>query len=41
VLTTMEGGLMLSRARRTIEPFDRAVARLREHFELLQAARGA
>jgi AcrR family transcriptional regulator len=36
VLTTMEGGLMLARARRSLEPFDGAVARLREHFDLLE-----
>lgn len=38
VLTTMEGGLMLARARRSLEPFDRAVAVLREHFRLLEQA---
>jgi TetR/AcrR family transcriptional regulator, transcriptional repressor for nem operon len=35
VLVTMEGGVMLSRSYRSIEPFDRAVAQLREHFRLL------
>lgn len=35
VLTTMEGGIMLARARGSLEPFDRAVAVLRCHFELL------
>ncbi len=39
VLTTMEGGLMLARACRSLEPFDRAVAALREHFRLLERAR--
>ena len=39
VLTTMEGGLMLARARRSLAPFDAAVARLREHFRLLEAVR--
>jgi TetR/AcrR family transcriptional regulator, transcriptional repressor for nem operon len=37
VLVTMEGGVMLSRSYRTVEPFDRAVAQLREHFRLLLA----
>ena len=41
VLTTMEGGLMLARARRSFEPFDRAVDSLREHFRLLERARVA
>jgi AcrR family transcriptional regulator len=35
VLVVMEGGVMLSRSYRSIEPFDRAVAQLREHFRLL------
>ena len=35
VLVTMEGGVMLSRSYRSVEPFDRAVAQLREHFRLL------
>ena len=35
VLAVMEGGVMLSRSYRTVEPFDRAVAQLREHFRLL------
>lgn len=39
VLTTMEGALMLARARRSLEPFDGAMARLREHFVLLAGAR--
>lgn len=40
VLVTMEGGLMLGRARRSSAPFDQAVANLRTHFRLLEAARG-
>jgi TetR/AcrR family transcriptional regulator, transcriptional repressor for nem operon len=35
VLVTMEGGVMLARSYRSVEPFDRAVAQLREHFRLL------
>ena len=35
VLVTMEGGVMLSRSYRSVEPFDRAVAQLRQHFHLL------
>ena len=35
VLVTMEGGVMLSRSYRSVEPFDRAVGQLREHFRLL------
>jgi TetR/AcrR family transcriptional regulator, transcriptional repressor for nem operon len=35
VLVAMEGGVMLSRAYRSVEPFDRAVRELRHHFELL------
>lgn len=35
VLAVMEGGVMLSRSYRTVEPFDRAVKQLREHFRLL------
>lgn len=35
VLVVMEGGVMLSRSYRSVEPFDRAVAQLREHFRLL------
>ena len=38
VLVTMEGGVMLSRSYRSVEPFDRAVAQLREHFALLLRA---
>lgn len=35
VLTTMEGGVMLSRTYRNLEPFDRAVGQLRRHVETL------
>lgn len=35
VLVVMEGGVMISRSYRSVEPFDRAVAQLREHFRLL------
>lgn len=35
VLAVMEGGVMLSRSYGTVEPFDRTVAQLREHFRLL------
>ncbi len=41
VLVTMEGGVMLSRSYRSVEPFDRAVAQLREHFRLLIAVKAA
>src|ERR1700691_4431566 len=35
VLSVMEGGVMLSRSYRSVEPFDLAVAQLRQHFTLL------
>ncbi len=35
VLVVMEGGVMLSRSFASVEPFDRAVGQLREHFRLL------
>jgi TetR/AcrR family transcriptional repressor of nem operon len=35
VLTTMEGGVMLSRSFGSVEPFDAAVHQLRSHFDLL------
>ncbi len=35
ILVTMEGGVMLSRSYRTVEPYDRAVSQLREHFRML------
>jgi TetR/AcrR family transcriptional regulator, transcriptional repressor for nem operon len=37
VLAIMEGGVMLSRSYGSVEPFDRTVAQLRQHFELLLA----
>lgn len=43
VLTTMEGGVMLARTHRSLEPFDAAVRSLRDYFARLgsAAARGA
>ncbi len=38
VLVVMEGGVMLSRSYRSVEPFDRAVSQLHEHFRLLLSA---
>ncbi|MGD9814124.1 MAG: TetR/AcrR family transcriptional regulator [Hyphomonadaceae bacterium] len=38
VLTAMEGGVMQARTHRDVAFFDRAVAQLRAHFELLQSA---
>lgn len=35
VLTTMEGGVMLARTERSLEPFERAVAALRDYVERL------
>jgi len=35
VLVVMEGGVMLSRSYGSVEPFDRSVGQLREHFRLL------
>jgi len=35
ILVTMEGGVMLSRSYRSVDPYDRAVEQLREHFRLL------
>jgi TetR/AcrR family transcriptional regulator, transcriptional repressor for nem operon len=40
VLTVMEGGVMQSRSYRSVEPFDQAVAQLREYFKRLFAAAG-
>jgi AcrR family transcriptional regulator len=37
VLAVMEGGVMLSRSYGSVEPFDRTVAQLNEHFRLLLA----
>jgi len=39
VLAVMEGGVMLSRSYGSVEPFDRAVLQLRDHFRLLLASR--
>jgi TetR/AcrR family transcriptional regulator, transcriptional repressor for nem operon len=39
VLAVMEGGVMLSRSCASVEPFDRAVKQLREHFRLLLTSR--
>src|SRR5437868_6033482 len=39
VLAVMEGGVMLSRSYASVEPFDRSIAQLREHFRLLLASR--
>lgn len=38
VLAVMEGGVMLSRSCGSVEPFDRTVAQLREHFRLAMGA---
>jgi TetR/AcrR family transcriptional regulator, transcriptional repressor for nem operon len=38
VLVTMEGGVMLSRSSRSVDPFDRAVQQLQQYFRLLLAA---
>ena len=38
VLVVMEGGVMLSRSYRSVDPFDRAVSQLRAHFRLLFAS---
>jgi len=35
VLAVMEGGVMLSRSYGSVEPFDRTVGQLREHFRML------
>jgi TetR/AcrR family transcriptional repressor of nem operon len=35
VLAVMEGGVMISRSYGSVEPFDRAVKQLRQHFQLL------
>ena len=39
VLAVMEGGVMLSRSYGSVEPFDRVVKQLREHFRLLLTPR--
>jgi hypothetical protein len=41
VLAVMEGGVMLSRSYGSVEPFDRTVTQLRQHFRLLLGARPA
>ena len=41
VLTTMEGGVMLSRSFGSVEPFDAAVSQLRSHFDLLLSQKNA
>lgn len=41
VLVTMEGGVMLARSYRSVEPFDHAVAQLRQLFDLLLRTPGA
>ena len=38
VLANMEGGVMLSRSYGSVEPFDRTVKTLREHFRMLMQA---
>jgi TetR/AcrR family transcriptional regulator, transcriptional repressor for nem operon len=40
VLAVMEGGVMLSRSYGSVEPFDRTVKQLRQHFALLLGAAG-
>lgn len=38
VLAVMEGGVMLSRSYASVEPFDRSIAQLQQHFRLLLAS---
>ena len=38
ILTTMEGGVMQARTHRDVSYFDRGIAQLRTHFDLLQKA---
>jgi TetR/AcrR family transcriptional repressor of nem operon len=38
VLAVMEGGVMLSRSYGAVQPFDRTVAQLRVHFQLLTSS---
>jgi AcrR family transcriptional regulator len=38
VLTVMEGGILQARGQRSVEPFDDAVAQLRDYFNRLQLA---
>ena len=39
VLAVMEGGVMLSRSYGSVEPFDRAIKQLRQHFQFLLSKR--
>jgi AcrR family transcriptional regulator len=39
VLAVMEGAVMLSRSYGSVEPFDRTVSQLRDHFRLLLSAK--
>lgn len=41
VLVVLEGGVMLSRSYRSVEPFDRAIAQLKQHFKLLLTSKAA
>ena len=41
VLVVMEGGVMLSRSYGSVEPIDRAVAQLREHFRMLLGSKSS
>lgn len=41
VLVTMEGGVMLARAHRSVRPFDASVRQLRNYFAALKAQRAA
>ena len=41
ILTTMEGGVMLSRTKKTIAPYDTAIAQLRDYIERLMARKEA
>ena len=41
VLVVMEGGVMLSRSYGSVEPFDRAVAQLHEHFRMLLGSKSS
>jgi AcrR family transcriptional regulator len=41
VLVVMEGGVMLSRSYGSVDPFDRAVQQLRQHFQLLLKPRAS
>lgn len=41
VLAVMEGGVMLSRSYGSVDPFDRTVTQLRQHFQLLLGTKPA